>query len=88
MDSRYLQRRNNYLSAYGTLTLLGVDARRRPNRENPRRGGRRLQSYFFFAFLAPDFLLFLDDFLTADFLDESLDFLADPEPPFLDFLDF
>jgi hypothetical protein len=44
--------------------------------------------YFFFAFLTPDFLLLLDDFLTADFLDESLDFLADPEPPFLDFLDF
>ena len=51
-------------------------------------GGPRFQSYFFFAFLALDFLLFLDDFLLADFLDESLDFLADPEPPFLDFLDF
>ena len=77
------------LSQARTLTLLGVDARRRPNRENPRRGGRRLQSYFFFAFLAPDFLAEPpDDFFPADFLDESLDFLADPEPPFLDFLDF
>ena len=47
-----------------------------------------LGNYFFFGFLAPDFLLFLDDFLIADFLDEPLDFLTDPEPPFLDFLDF
>ena len=50
---------------------------------------RQFQSYFFFVFLAPDFLAEpLEDFLLADFLDESPDFLADPEPPFLDFLDF
>jgi hypothetical protein len=52
-------------------------------------GRRRFQSYFFFACLAPDFLAEPpEDFLLADFLDESLDFLADPEPPFLYFLDF